>query len=172
MVGATACYNSPTLLRAVKITKATVAWADLLPSVVRAVEEWQPGTLTSERGYRDSLVEHLRQCAPDARLETEYRDHGTTADIYLKWQGIISTGELYIEIKKDLRSKSEFDRLLGQIETLNPLERQLILVLCGDTKLDFVDRLRERYSAHLYGGSLIIMDLGRLAILVKTPSTT
>jgi predicted alpha/beta-fold hydrolase len=72
-----------------KITKASVAWSGLLSSVVRAIEAWKPKECATELEYRDVLVRHLRGCAPEARVEPEYRHAGTTADVRFKWEGFI-----------------------------------------------------------------------------------
>jgi hypothetical protein len=58
--------------------KASVAWHGLTASLEAVVREWVPGNLSAESKYRDSLVLHLRKCAPGALIEKEYRVIGTT----------------------------------------------------------------------------------------------
>jgi hypothetical protein len=129
------------------INKLGVAWSGLRENVSSSIRKgWRPGELGSEIKYRDSLAAFLREAAPGARVEVEYRHKGTTTDIYLKWSEIVSSGELFIEMKYNLRNKSEYDRLVGQIEQLDPKSNQLLLVLCGEQLNDnLLARLEERY---------------------------
>lgn len=130
------------------LNKVNVAWSSLLLKVVDVIRnEWQPSKLGSELQYRDSLAAFLREVGGSAHIETEYRHAGTTTDIYLKWDGIISSDAVFIELKYNLRQKTEYDRLIGQIEQINPAKRNLIVVLCGDQHDEnLVARLRERYK--------------------------
>ena len=134
------------------LNKANVAWSGLLLKVVEIIRDnWQPGKLSSELQYRNSLATFLRDAAPDAHIETEYRHAGTTTDVYLKWQGIVSSDSVFIELKYNLRQKGEYDRLIGQITQINPGKRHLIVVLCGDQHDEnLVTRLRQSYKVTDY----------------------
>ena len=114
-------------------------------SVSKAIAGWTPGTLTSEKQYRDSLFAELRVTFPKAKIEREYRDTGTTADICLIWNGILTVTKIYIELKYNLTKKTEYNRLLGQIMDMAPRENKIFVVLCGHTDIEFSERLR----AHL-----------------------
>jgi len=142
------------------LTKDTVAWNGLLPSLASLVGgSWRPNPQSNERGYRDSLLMFLRDNVPqDARVEREYRHHGTTTDIFLHWQGHILTDEVFIEIKLNLKSKPAYDRLIGQLESLKPAERTILVVLLGDTDPSFLGRLSEHYASRLNdsGGMRIV----------------
>lgn len=131
------------------LNKANVVWFGLLPKVAQIIRhDWQPGKLSSESDYRDSLVAFLRKSAPDAHVETEYRHAGTTTDVYLKWHGIFSSGEVFIELKLNLQQKDEYDRLIGQIVQINPAKHNLIVLLIGEHNENFVARLQERYRMY------------------------
>jgi hypothetical protein len=131
-----------------RLTKAIVAWSGLRENVSKIIRDgWHPGKLDSEANYRDSLATFLRESAPDAHVEVEYRHQGTTTDIYLKWRGIFSTDELFIELKYNLRHKAEYDRLVGQIEQIGPKKHSTVLVLCGEElNANVLTRLHERYT--------------------------
>jgi len=133
-----------------RLNKVNVSWSGLLLKVAEVIrDEWQPGKLSSETKYRDSLAAFLRQSAPDAHIETEYRHAGTTTDVHFKWPGILSSGEVFIELKYNLRQKGQYDRLIGQIEQLNPEKHKLIVVLCGEeVNESLLARLQERYKPH------------------------
>jgi len=143
------------------LTKDSVAWNGLLPSLASLItDSWRPGVESNEAGYRDSLLTFLRGNVPsDARVEREYRHQGTTTDLFLHWQGHIWTDEIFIEIKRNLKSKPTYDRLIGQLETLKPTERKILVVLVGDTEPSFLGRLREHYASRLSesGGMRIVV---------------
>lgn len=121
-------------------------------SVLKAAKHWQPKSLPTELKYRDSLVAHLREQLKKATVEPEYRHRGTTTDIYVKEQGFFGSSEVFVELKRNLTSKSQLDRLVGQIESLEPSKSSIIVVLCGETNPALLDRLKERY----YGIGLLI----------------
>ena len=118
-------------------------------NVLKAVNKWQCGPLPKESEYRDSLISYLREQLKDTRVESEYRHLGTTTDIYVKQAGFFGSSEVFVELKRNLTSKTEFDRLVGQIEGLEPTKNFIIVVLCGQTKPMLLARLRERYKVPL-----------------------
>lgn len=127
-----------------KITKASVAWHGLLASVCHIINAWNPKELQSEREYRDSLASYIRESAPDAHIECEYRHLGTTIDILVQWNGILSGDQVFIELKRNLTQKAELNRLIGQIDDLQPEEHNIIVVLCGVTSPALLDRLKAK----------------------------
>lgn len=133
------------------LTKASVAFNGLLNSLVGLIEdEWRPAAFPTEPKYRDDLLAFLRRNTPaDARIEREYRHSGTTADLYVSWQGLLMPDQAYIEIKRDLKQKTAYDRLIGQIESLDPGKRKVLLVLVGDWDEALVGRFCERYDDDL-----------------------
>jgi hypothetical protein len=124
-----------------------------LESAIKLIEEWQPGELPSEAKYRDSLAAFFRARLGKATVETEYRHHGTTTDIFVKQPGLVfGDTEVFVEMKRNLVSKTELDRLVGQIERLNPKKTHIIVLLCGETKPELADRLKEQYRDYLWSG--------------------
>src|SRR5689334_5107800 len=105
-----------------KLTKGEVAWGGLIEALVRVLRQWQPTGMTSERTCRDALLDFLREAVPpECRVESEYRHEGTTLDLYLSWKGYMLSDEVFFELKWDLTEKTEYDRLVGQIEGIKPL---------------------------------------------------
>jgi hypothetical protein len=150
-----------------KISKATVAWEGLQARVRHVVEDWNPGELRTEREYRDSLVVCLRECGPDAHIECEYRHLGTTIDILVQWDGIVSGDQVFIELKRNLTQKAELNRLVGQIDDLQPENHNIIIVLCGFTSPALLDRLKAKYK----GWSPSILPKPSTAIVHKMASS-
>jgi hypothetical protein len=150
-----------------KIDKLSVSFNGLLPVISKAIGEWKPPKLKSEVAYRDDLLAFLRAIVPeDARLEREYRHRGTTMDMWLGWKGVMNSDELAFELKLNFKKKTDFDRLIGQIEGLEPRKNKTLLVLIGETDLGLLGRVQEKYAAQIKSST----DAPTFAIvLVPTP---
>ena len=130
-------------------------------SVFKLAQEWEPEVLPSELKYRDSLVAFLRERLKDAKIEPEYRHSGTTTDIYVKQSGFFGSSEVFVELKRDLTQKSKYDRLVGQIEDLQPSRTFIIVVLCAETSPVLLSRFNERYRTSDL--------LSRVRVVLKPP---
>lgn len=151
-------------LNGMKLEKMAVSWHGLLPCLTKFVEQWQPPALRGETKYRDHLLETLRASVPgDAKVEKEYRHRGTTIDVWLKWPGLLLTDEIAFELKVNLKKKADYDRLVGQIEGMEPAKNKTIVVLIGDTDQGLFGRLKERYSKYIHN------DLGPTMAIVCVP---
>ena len=116
-------------------------------SVIKLVQDWQPEVLPTEAKYRDSLIAFLRQrLNADTKIEPEYRHSGTTTDIYVQMPGFVGSSEVFVELKRNLTQKSQLDRLIGQLECLQPKKNNIIIVLCGDTNPALATRLKTQYG--------------------------
>jgi len=115
-------------------------------SVRKLAGAWEPGTLPSERKYRDSLIAFLGNRLSNATIEKEYRHSGTTVDIYVKESHLIGSPQVFVELKRNLLRKAELDRLVGQIECLQPRRNNIIIVLCGQTNPTLVAHFEEQYN--------------------------
>ena len=133
-----------------QLAKLSVGWNGLLPSLTKFLEQWQPPNLRGETKYRDHLLGALRAAVPnDSKVEKEYRHRGTTIDVWLKWQGIFDSEEVAFELKVNLLRKTDYDRLVGQLEGMEPTKYKTIVVLIGETDPTYLGRLRERYAKHI-----------------------
>ena len=130
-----------------KLTKTDTAISGLLPGLVRLVENWEPDLLKTEKEYRDSLLKFFRSTIPeDCSVEREYRHGGTTTDIFVSWKGLLFSSDVFVEIKRNLQKKAHFDRLVGQLEGLQPGKHKILLVLVGNTDEGLLSRLKTRYA--------------------------
>lgn len=133
-----------------KLDKLTVTLKGLLAAVADLVGNWRPPRLKNEVAYRDHLLAFIRESVPDdTKVEKEFRHRGTTMDLWLCWKGILLEDEVGFEIKVNLKKKTDFDRLVGQLEGMNPSKRKTILVLVGDTDDALLGRLKEKYASCL-----------------------
>jgi hypothetical protein len=134
-----------------------------IETVNKLIGEWQPGPLANELQYRNSLTALLRERLPKAKIETEYRHNGTTIDIYAKEPGLFSSTEVFVELKRNLLHKAQLDRLVGQIESLQPGKNAILVVLCGETNPALVTRLKEKYGI---AGKAVVFGPG-MGVVVK-----
>jgi len=133
-----------------KISKIQVTVNGLLDVIAESVQDWKPTEFSRENQYSAALADYLREvCPPETRVETEYRDGGTTVDVWLSWQGLLFSDQLFIELKRNLRKKTDYDRLVGQIVALKPGNRRILVVLVGDTSAKLLGRLTEHFQTEL-----------------------
>jgi hypothetical protein len=66
-----------------------------------------------------------------------------TTDIYVKQTGFLGSTDVFVEWKRNLLQKTQFDRLIGQIESLQP-ENAIIVILCANTNPPLATRLKEK----------------------------
>lgn len=64
----------------------------------------------------------------------------------MKEKGFFGSTEVFVELKRNLTSKSQLDRLVGQIESLQPKKNFIVVVLCGETNPALLSRLKEKYN--------------------------
>lgn len=154
-----------------RITKVAVGWYGLLDAVTKCVSTWRPPIQSKETPYTRLLAEYLRLNLPeDTHVESEYRHAGETLDIYVQYSGIISDDEVFIEVKRRLSRKSEFNRLVGQISSLDPLKNKILLVLIGDCDIELIGRLRRQFREQLNGKSATALNAPTMSV-VEVPES-
>ncbi len=135
-----------------RVGKATIGLNGLMPTLESLLKDWHPEAMSNEAAYSNALAAYLRTALPeDARVEREYRHAGTTTDVGVLYTGIISNDEVFFEVKRNLRKKPDYDRLVGQVEGLKPRKNKIIVVLVGDTDNALLGRLREHCKAYTNG---------------------
>ena len=70
-------------------------------------------------------------------------------DLWLGWKGVIESDELAFELKLNLKKKTDFDRLIGQIEGLEPRKNKVLVVLIGETDPALLGRVRDKYAEQI-----------------------
>ncbi len=137
-------------------------------NVAKLVKEWQPQRCATELKYRNSLSTFLRGRLKDAKVETEYRHKGTTIDIYVKQRGFFGgSSEVFIELKRNLLHKAQLDRLVGQVESLEPHKNAILVILCGQTNPALVTRFKERYQRGDILDGLLVLSTEPILVIVK-----
>ena len=125
-------------------------FGSLFDDTIRAIKTWEPTKkFHNEKGYSDDLAEFLR--------DEFYENHnphafGTQSNIsVIKEAGrglcdIAINEKIGVELKKDLKSKSQIDRLAGQIIGYKKEYQDIIIVLVGNTNKDAFELLKSKIS--------------------------
>ena len=108
--------------------------------VVEAIKSWKPGPCFAEARFRESLFCFLENRFRRKNLGKEVQVRRGRADIMITLHGVLGDvgAPVAIELKYNLTSTNEHNRLLGQISEYIRAKVELIVVLCGKTKAEFV----------------------------------
>lgn len=109
--------------------------SNLIEAVYQEVEKWQPSrNYRSEIKYTEDLHENLRYRFRNSQVTRDDKNNKKGLDIGIlhsnPYYGIESVG---VELKYCLDKTTEFNRLIGQIETKGRQYRGIIIVLTGQT---------------------------------------
>ncbi|MBE3139588.1 MAG: hypothetical protein IMZ53_03290 [Thermoplasmata archaeon] len=107
------------------VRKAIFLW-DPISEVKKAIKLWSPGKCESEKDCENSLYNFLHAHFDDVQITKEYGVGRTRADINVG-------DKVLIEIKKDLQTKAQKDRLIGQLEDYMKWTGATIILLTGET---------------------------------------
>ena len=118
------------------------------PNVKKYVQKWKPKKKYSkELEYRDGLLSYLRkQMNQPSLFSKEYiikKESGRALADIIVHDGRSKDG-VGIELKYNLRTKSQTDRLYGQVDSYLREYHDVIIVLCGDTNQEQLYYLKEK----------------------------
>ena len=109
---------------------------------------------TNMQNTGDELAEFIRE---KLRRRQQNVPFGVPEEHYVKREGgrsradIEIDGRIGIELKVDLKGKTEMDRLMGQLNHYEDEYNCIIVVLCGEVREDTADelkyKLKKRYGA-------------------------
>ena len=121
-----------------------------LDDVEKIVRKWKPQDARTEAQCKKSLTKFLEENLEDSTVIKEYGKGRLRADIYVKYspyllKKFLKGDECFIELKYGFKSRTQLQRLIGQIhqyvdEKLLPC----LIVLCGDCERHSVQEL-ERF---------------------------
>lgn len=121
----------------------------IVSAIGRLLARWEPGEFENEKKYQESLFNFLSEALPSCLIRREYPEGGAIIDLYLRRSGFFGRDEVFFEVKKELSSKAEFNRLVGQLMDMEPKRRKIIVVLCGKTDPSYVHRLKGHFKEFL-----------------------
>jgi len=107
--------------------------------IVKIINKWEPKKFKTEKQYENSLYDLLHEKLEEVSVIKQYAQGRVSADIVV--------GEkVLIELKNNLNSRSEYQRMLGQLDEYNDnWKGHIILILCGKTE----PSMRKEIKAHI-----------------------
>src|SRR5262245_29580203 len=99
---------------------------DPVKTVCALVERWKPINCAVEKDYEDSLYEFLHQQLPSVQVARQWAFGRTRIDMRVG-------DKVMIELKTNLDTTGEYQRLLGQILELKKREEPIVVILTGST---------------------------------------
>ena len=124
----------------------------LFDTVLRTIKDWNPqAEYSTEKKYRDDLLAVLRKnlnsSGSDAYSSPIWGIDYLGQHFIKKeaWRSLADIGiddEIAIELKLNLRRRSQINRLVGQVVDYLRGYSSVIIVLCGHTEQEAVDVLK------------------------------
>jgi len=104
-------------------------------TVKSLIARWQPQGCKSEKDYENSLYDFLHRELPDIQVTKQYQKGRVRTDLLV-------SDRVIVELKIHLRSKANYQRLLGQLAELKQWPGSIIVLLIGDTDPNLSKSLR------------------------------
>jgi hypothetical protein len=113
--------------------------------VLEVIEQWAPGPVFTEQRCREALFSFLTERLSKHGLSKEAPVSHGRADIMVKLKGLGGTegATVAIEVKYGLTTNNEYKRLIGQMAEYIRDKFELVVVLCGNTKPEFLAGVKE-----------------------------
>jgi hypothetical protein len=109
---------------------------DSIGTVTKLIENWKPDGCGLEKDYEDSLYAYLHEQLSEIQITRQYARGRSRVDLRV--------GEtVVVELKCDLDSTSEYQRLLGQLLEMKRWEERIVVVFAGNTDPYFLKALKK-----------------------------
>lgn len=139
--------------------------------VVTCINRWKPKEkYSTENQYRNDLIEVLRLELNEKQspLGLQQQRISITKD---DGRGLCDIGvakKVGIELKKDLNSKSQIDRLAGQVMDYKEDYEDIIIVLVGDTNKDAYELLKDKIAQlSKSSGGIVLYQEPKIKVINK-----
>jgi len=136
----------------------------LFDDVLQAINDWNPkAEYSTENKYRDDLLAFLRKSLDPPGSSVYYppiwgfdslRHHFIKKEAGRSLADIGIDYEIGIELKRNLKRKSQINRLVGQVVDYLSGYSYVIIVLCGHTDQEAVDVLKHNLRRIVNSSSL------------------
>ena len=110
---------------------------DPLNSVSKKIEQWTPPIVNSEKEIEESLFNYLSTKFPNLSIRKQFSYDRIRADLLIE-------NTVAVEIKLNLISTVEFQRLIGQLEGYARWGKNMIVLIVGKIEPDLKYRVQER----------------------------
>ena len=139
------------------ISKAAF-FLDPTEAVKKAINKWSPNECKIEKDYENSLYNFLHEHFDEVQITKQYGVGRSRADLNVG-------DKVLIEVKKDLQSKSQHDRLTGQLEDYRKWKGSIIILLVGETEPNLKKKLLRYQEEHTDGWSGVPFHLAEKKVV-------
>ncbi len=108
---------------------------DKLGYIKKLIERWEPENCKNEKDYEKSLYEYLHEKLPETQVTKQYAKGRFKADLMVD-------EKIIIELKNNLKVKNNYQRLLGQLSEYKDWKGPVIILLCGESDINFIKELK------------------------------
>lgn len=121
----------------------------LFDDVVRAIQKWVPEKhYRSEKGYQNDLSQYLRNAMKQPQgLLSQSADVTVHKESGREVCDVVVNRTVGIELKYNLKRKSDVDRLVGQVTGYKKEYDGVIIALVGNVYPDVVDQLKSKLQS-------------------------
>jgi len=112
---------------------------DSMGKVEKIIKNWKPKRCTTEKDYEKSLVTFLQEKMPDVKIVQQYGAGTQKIDI-------VVGEEVAIELKKDLKTTSVYQTLIGQLKGYEKNWDKIFVVVCGEVKDNLKKDLEDSFK--------------------------
>jgi len=143
----------------------------LFDIICQEIQNWKPKTrYRSEEGYRDDLKEYLRKVlnTPPPFSIGQPPRHKVTSESGRHLCDIAVDESIGVELKHNLKSRPQVDRLIGQVKRYLNYYSGIIVVAVGNMRDDIREEVRGRLGELLPRGLVSLAPQKRIAFVNKT----
>jgi hypothetical protein len=108
---------------------------DKVGYIIKLIDEWHPKKCNSEKDFEKSLYNFLHNKLTNIQITKQYALGRIKADI-------VVDNNIIIEIKFNLNSRNNYQRLIGQLIEYKQWEGTVIVLLIGKTDQNFIKDLK------------------------------
>jgi hypothetical protein len=142
----------------------------LFEDTIRLIEKWKPKEeYENENMYRDDLLDFLREKFEKSSNPLVFQQKVSVRNETDRALSDISINgyEIGIEVKKDLRDKSQIDILIGKIAGYKKEYNDVILLLVGEVYRNTIEYCKDKSSGLIDRQVFELDKEPRIKIIVK-----
>lgn len=127
---------------------------DSIDYIKNLIMKWEPIDCKTEKDFENSLYNFLHLNLSKAQITKQYAKGRIKADIVIDEKYII-------ELKNKLISRSNYQRLIGQLIEYKEWEGSIIVLLIGETDQNFIKEIKsflKKEDDSLFGTKFTLLE--------------
>lgn len=105
------------------------------------IKKWKPRSYETEKGYEESLKNYLEKKLEGIEIIKQYGKGRARVDL-------AAGNKIFIELKKDLKTTGQLQRLIGQLEIYAKNLDNIIIVICGEVDKSLFKQLMDKKGGY------------------------